>query len=445
MTAEERLALAERTLARSRADATDVTVISSHRALSRFTRETIHQNVDEADVTVAVRAIVDGRVGIASTNARDGDALAAVNDRARELATLAPRDTLVPLVAEPAVVGAVPGAYVAQTAHASAERRAQIAAAMFARAKDAQLWSSGYVTSEDSGITIATSAGARLAFDGTSAGANVKMSAADSTGWAESYAVDIDALDGDGVGARAARKALAANAPVPVDPGRWTVILEPAAVGELLAFFRPYFSAELFAEGASYISGKLGARVAGENVTIRDDYAHPLNPGMPFDFSGAPTARLALMERGVAREIVTDDVWSRRLDRPNTGHAVPRAGGWPVGPQPRYTVVEPGTRSVEELIAETPRGLLVTRLWYVRYVDQRRSIVTGMTRDGTFLIEDGAVRGGVRNMRFNVAIGELLEDCEFANDSTRTGGYAYSLVTPSVKFPHFRFASVSPY
>jgi predicted Zn-dependent protease len=445
MTAEERLALAERALTRSRADATDVTVIANHRALSRFTRETIHQNVDEVDVTIAVRAIVDGRVGIASTNARDDAALAAVNDRARELALLAPRDTLAPLVAAPVAVSTPPGAYVAQTAHASADRRAQIADAMFARAKEAQLWSSGYVTSEDSGITIATSAGARLGFDGTSAGANVKMNGADSTGWAESYAVDIDALDGDAVGARAARKALAARAPVAVDPGAWTVILEPAALGELLAFFRPYFSAELFAEGASYISGKLGERIAGENVTIRDDYAHPLNPGMPFDFSGAPTARLTLIDRGIARDIVTDDVWSRRLDRPNTGHAVPRAGGWPVGPQPLHTVVEPGTRSVDDLIAETPRGLLITRLWYVRYVDQRRSIVTGMTRDGTFLIEDGKLRGGVRNMRFNVAIGELLEECEFANDPTRTGGYAYSLVTPSVKFPRFRFASVSPY
>jgi len=445
MTAEERLALAQRTLARSRADATDVTVTATHRALSRFTRETIHQNVDEVDVTIAVRAIVDGRVGIATTNARDDDALAAVSDRARELATLAPRDQLTPLVAQPAALSAPPGAYDAPTAQAGAEQRAGIAAAMFAHAKDAQLWSSGYVTSEDSGLTIATSAGAELAFDGTSAGTNVKMNGPDSTGWAEAYAVGIGSLDGDAVGARAARKAVAATNPTAVATGSWTVILEPAAFGELLAFFRPYFSAELYAEGASYISGKLGERIAGENVTIRDDYAHPLNPGMPFDFSGAPTARLALIENGVARGIVTDDVWSRRLDRPNTGHAVPRAGGWPVGPQPLHTVVEPGTRPVDELIAETARGLLITRLWYVRYVDQRRSIVTGMTRDGTFLIENGTVRGGVRNMRFNVAIGELLEDCEFANDSTRTGGYAYSLVTPSVKFPRFRFASVSPY
>jgi len=271
------------------------------------------------------------------------------------------------------------------------------------------------------------------------------MNGADATGFAEAYAVDVGALDGDAVGARAAHKAQAASAPVAVDPGEWTVILEPAAFGELLAFFRPYFSAELFAEGASYLSGKLGERVAGENVTIRDDYAHPLNPRMPFDFSGAPTQRLALLEGGVARQIVTDDVWSRRLDRPNTGHAVPRAGGWPGGPQPLATVVDPGTRPIDALIADTARGLLVTRLWYVRYVDQRRSIVTGMTRDGTFLIENGRLAGGVRNMRFNVAIGDLLADCEFANDPTRTGGYAYSLVTPSVKFPRFRFASVSPY
>jgi predicted Zn-dependent protease len=316
---------------------------------------------------------------------------------------------------------------------------------MFAHAKSGWLWSSGYVTSEDSGITIATSAGALAAFDGTSAGANVKMNGADASGWAESYAVGIGAIDGDAVGSRAARKARAASAPLAVEPGTWTVILEPAAFGELLAFFRPYFSAELFAEGASYISGKLDERIAGANVTIRDDYAHPLNPAMPFDFSGAPKTRLTLVENGIARGIVTDDGWARRLDRPNTGHAIPRAGGWPLGPQALNTVVDPGPRPVEELIAETPRGLLVTRLWYVRYVDQRRSLVTGMTRDGTFLIENGVVRGGVHNMRFNVSIGELLEDCQLASDSTRTGGYAYSLVTPSVKFPRFRFASASPY
>ncbi len=445
MTAEERLALAQRALARSRADAAEVTVNATHQGLSRFTRETLHQNVDEADVTVTVRAIVGGRVGIASTNALDDAALGTVNDRAHELATLAPPDTLPPLVATPADAVTPPGAYVARTAGADPALRSAIAGAIFAHAKDAGLWSSGYVTTTDSGVTIATTAGARFTFDGTSAGINVKMTGADATGWAESNAVDVGALDGDAVGARAASKAVAAAAPVAVEPGEWTVILEPAALGELLAFFRPYFSAELYAEGASYISERLGERIAGENVTIRDDYANPLNPGMPFDFAGVPTQRLALVENGIARSIVTDDVWARRLGRPDTGHAIPRSGGWPMGPQSTYTVVDPGPRPVEELIAETPRGLLITRFWYVRYVDQRRSIVTGMTRDGTFAIERGKVRGGVRNMRFNVALGDLLEDCEFANDPTRTAGYGHSVVTPSVKFSRFRFASVSPY
>jgi PmbA protein len=443
MHAEDRLALAEAVLARSRADATEVTVIATHQALSRFTHETIHQNVDEADVLVQVRAIADGRAGIATTNVRDDAALDDVVRRAAEIASFAPRESIPPVVASEADAGTPAGAYVARTAHAAADERARIADAIFAHARAGGLWSAGYVKNEDEGITIATSAGARMSFAGTAAGANVKMNGPDATGFAERYATDIAALDGDAIGARAARKAAAARAPLAVEPGDWTVILEPAAFGELLAFFSGYFSAEAYTEGSSYLSGRLGECVAGTNVTIRDDFAHPLNPGMPFDFAGVPTQRLALIERGVAANIVTDQTWAQRLGCPDTGHSVPR--GASSGPQPLHLVVDPGTRSYDDLIAATKRGLLVTRFWYVRYVDQRRSIVTGMTRDGTFLIENGVVSRGVHNMRFNVAIGDLLGACDVGSDQARTGSYGYSLVTPSVAFERFHFASVASY
>lgn len=445
MTADARMALAEAVLARSRADATEVTVESKQQALTRFTHESVHQNIDEAGVTIQVRAIVDGRSGMAVTNARDEDALAAVAERAREIATFAPRETIEPTVADAADVTAPAGAYVAATAAAGAGARAQIAGAMFAQARAAGLWSAGYVTTSAEGITIATSRGARLHFDGTDCGANVKMNGTDATGFAERYANDVGVLDGLATGARAAAKAVAARAPAAVDPAEWAVIMEPAAFGELLAYFRVHFSAESYSDGSSFVAGQLGRRVAGDNVTIRDDYAHPLDPGMPFDYDGVPKQRLTLLERGVVRQLATDAEWSKRLNCPNTGHALPRRSGWPSGPQSLNTVVEPGTKTVDQLIAETKRGILISRLWYVRHVDQRKSIVTGMTRDGTFLIEDGALSRGVRNMRFNVSIGELLNACELAADQFRTGGYSYSIVTPSVKFERFRFASVSPY
>jgi predicted Zn-dependent protease len=443
MDASERGALADRVLARSRADATEVTVTSQHRALTRFTHETIHQNVDQSDVTVRVRAIVDGRTGVASTNVRDDAALDEVVARAAQLASFAPREAQPPTVAGPASVAAPDGAWVDATAAATAEDRARVAARIFVHAQRSGCWSAGYVTSSAGGVTLATSAGARLAFDGTESGANVKMTGADSSGFAERYDTDARRVDGDAIGGRAAAKARASAAPTAVEPSDWTVILEPPAFGELLVFLASHFSAQSFEEGSSFLSGKLGQRVMAENVTIRDDYAHPLHPDMPFDWEGSPKERVTLIDRGVAREIVTDRRYAQKLGRPNTGHGLPAPN--PHGPYPLDLVVEPGTASLDELIASTARGLLVTRLWYVRVVDQLQTILTGMTRDGTFLIENGKIAHGVRNLRFNASLVGALGDCAFASEQERTGGYSYTAVVPAVKFDRFHFASTTEY
>jgi PmbA protein len=442
MTADERIAVAQGVLAQSRADATEVTVESSRQALTRFTHEAVNQNLDQTDTTIRVRAIVDGCIGIAGTNAFDDDALAAVTARARAIALLAPRESVPPTLAGPNAAVPPPNAFVAATAAAAAGQRAQIAHAIFAHAT-AGLWSSGYAMTSNYGLTIATSNGARMSFDGTDAGANVKMNGADSTGFAERYSGDVGALDGDALGREAARIATQTRAPLAVDPGAWTVILAPAAIGELLRYLTLHFSAEAYSEGSSFFAGKLGAPVLGENVTIHDDFAHPLNVGRPFDYEGFPTQRVTLVAGGIARAIVTDSTWAKRLDRPNTGHALPAPNA--NGPQANYTVLAAGTKTLETLVAETKRGLLITRLWYVRIVDQRTALLTGMTRDGTFLIEDGVIKGGVRNMRFNQSIVAALNDCELADTQARTGSYHYSLVTPAVKFNRFHFASVSPY
>jgi len=443
MDADARLALAERVLARSRADGTEVTIASDRTALTRFTHESIHQNVDIDDTTVRVRAIVDGRTGVASTNACDDDALDAVVARAHELAGFAPRPAIAPGVAGPAATTAPPGAFVDATAGASAAARAGVAARMFDHARRNDCWSAGYVTTATTGVTIATSRSGCLSFDGTSAGANVKMTAHDSTGFAERYSPDAATLDGDALGARAAAKAHASAAPVAVEPGDWTVILEPAAFGELLVFLSAHFSAQGYDEGSSFLTGRLGEAVMGTGVTIRDDYADPRNPAMPFDWEGSPKSRVTLIERGIARNVVTDRTYARKLDRPNTGHGLPSPNAQ--GPYPLNLVVDPGTASLDELIAGTKRGLLITRLWYVRIVDQRQTILTGMTRDGTFLIADGKIAHGVHNLRFNQSLVGALGDCALANELERTGGYSYSTVVPAVRFERFRFASTTDY
>jgi predicted Zn-dependent protease len=442
MTADQRAAVAGAVLARSTADAAQVTVDFSRQGLTRFTHDTVTQNIDQTDTSVHVRAIVGGRVGIAATNAFDDAALADVVAHATAIAKLAPRETIARQLAGPADALAPAGAFVPATAAATPADRARIAGAIFAGATDG-MWPSGYAMTATRGVTIATSNGARASFDGTDAGVNVKMNAPDSTGFAEHYSCDTAALDGGALGREAARIARETRSPLAVDPGDWTVILAPAAAGELLRYLITHFSAEAFSDGSSFIAGKLGAPVLAPNVTIRDDYRHPLNPGMPFDFEGFPTSRVTLIDRGIAADLVTDSTWSQRLDRPNTGHALPAPNS--TGPQASYAVVEAGTKPLDMLIAETKRGLLVTRLWYVRVVDVRSALLTGMTRDGTFLIENGVVRGGVRNMRFNESIVRALNDCELSDTQTRTGSYLYSLVTPAIKFNHVRFASASPY
>ncbi len=409
----------------------------------RFTRGISNQNLGSDDVTMTVRAIVGGRTGVATTNdLRDGSIHLLVA-RAREMATFAPRDDMLPPLTRGKPAKAPAGCYVEATAEAEPSVRAAICDAIVTSADRAGNWCAGFVSTQTEGITIANSAGTLASFDGTDSQANVKVTAADSTGFAEQYSTDVRQIDGDAIGARATDKAAASARPVEVEPGPWTVILEPPALGELFSYLIAHFSAQNFSDGSSFCSDGLERSYFDERVTITDDYANALSPSMPFDYEGHPKSRLPLVENGVVRNIVTDSYYAHKLDRPNTGHALPAPST--MGPQPLNVVIAPGSRSTQELIAQTQRGLLISRFWYIRTVDQKRAIVTGMTRDGTFLIENGRISGGVRNMRFNQSIVTALGSVEFSNLQQRTTQYSYSLVVPAAKIDRFTFTSTTEF
>jgi predicted Zn-dependent protease len=436
---DAREALAQRVLARSSAEATEVLVTSEANALTRFTQNAIHQNLDQRDDVVAIRAIVDGRQGVARTNVLDDTAIDAALARALALAKLAPRDPDGLALPGAATYAAHAHGHVAATADASPELRAHAAADVFAVAERDGLWAAGYIRTASIGTTIANTYGARASFDRTEAAINVKMNAPDATGYAERYDADVAALDARAVAERAARKAVASRAPHAIAPGPWTVVLEPAAFGELLSYLTPHFSAQAFEEGSSFLTGALDTQVAGTHLTLTDDAGDPRNVDAPFDFEGAPTLRTPLIASGIARGIVTDARYAKRLARPNTGHALPAPNAY--GPQARHVVVANGAQSAADLLAGVERGLLITRFWYIRNVDQRRTIVTGMTRDGTFLIENGAIVHGVKNLRFNVSILDVLNRVHLADDAARTGGYSYAMVAPTARLDDFRFTS----
>ena len=442
MDASERLALAERATRDGGADALEAVIFEQREALTRFTHNTIHQNLDESFTQIQIRAVVDGRAGWARTNVRDEPDLVRARDRAIAQARLAPKTKVPVALPRPATYAPPPHAHDDATAETPPQARAEAAARIFAISEEAGGWAAGYVSTQRSAFTIANTNGLRADFSSTDAIANTKCVAPHASGFAERFSRRFAELDVSTVAQKAAAKVKDVGELRTPETGAWTVVVEPPAVGELLAFLLPHFSAQRVFEGASFLADGLGRKYTGENVTLVEDYAHPLHASSPFDGEGTPTQRVVLVENGVAKDFVTDTEWAARLDRHNTGHYVT---GGAEGPYPRAVVLMPGKRSRAELIASTKRGILITRFWYIRVVDQRKAIVTGMTRDGTFLIENGKLVAGLRNLRFNVRILDLLGACELSDELVRSGGYSYQIVVPTVRFDRFTFSSVTSY
>jgi predicted Zn-dependent protease len=439
----QREALASRALAFAGAGEHEILVFDFDQSLTRFTQNAIHQNVAHCETAIRVRTVSDGRTGVAATNLLDDASVREVVERAAAMAAFAPRDAIFPGLPAGGPTTAPANAYVAATATAAPDIRAKLAADVFAVSERDGLWAAGFVKTGRESVTIANSRGTLASFDGTDAGMNVKQNGPSSTGFAERYSSDVSDVDARGVAEIAAAKVRVSSEPRAVDPGEWTVILEPSAFGELLSYITDHFSAQAYDEGSSFLSEGLDRAYVAENVSVRDDFSHPLAPAMPFDYEGVPKQLVALFENGVAKNVVTDSYWAAKLKRPNTGHALPAPNA--AGPVPLNVVVEPGAKSVEQLISETKRGLLISRFWYIRPVDLRQTIVTGMTRDGTFLIENGKIAGGVRNMRFNQSILAALGEVEFASELARSASYSYANVVPAAKLARFRFTSLTDF
>jgi len=225
---------------------------------------------------------------------------------------------------------------------------------------------------------------------------------------------------------------------VELEPGTYPVILEPPAVGLMLAYLAmTTFNGKAVLEGRSALATRLGQRVMDPRVQIWDDATDPRTIGLPFDFEGVPKRRLDLVRDGVAVGVAYDSRTAHRAGAPNTGHALPQPN--PFGPMPTNMLMAPGQRSLEELIATTERGILVTRLHYVRVVHPARTVITGMTRDGTFLVEDGRIVRALRNMRFNVSMLEVFSAVEAIGAEGRLVGEELAVFAPPVSARHFTF------
>ena len=412
-------------------------------ALSRFANNGIQQNLSQQDATLHLTVVEKGRRGLAQTNRLDDAGLRAVVESARGVAALQePARDLLPLL--PSCATPERDVLDAATAEWGPEDKAARLEAVFALARRHGLESSGILSNAWSQLVIGNSAGLRCRYQSSRAEVSTTFHGADASGWAEAQARSHGGLDVEATAAEACRIALAAAAPGPATPGAWTVILPPAGVADLIMFLNWLgFGAQDHLAGTSPLAGKTGRTLFSPLFTVTDDANHPLTQGMPFDFDGVVRQRVALVEQGIFRGPVHDRVTGKEAGVESTGHGLPRPNAH--GPFPGNLVVAPGESTLDELVAGTERGLFVTHLHYTNVQDRNEMMLTGMTRDGLFLVEDGRVTRPVRNMRFTESLFKAFSNIEaVTRDQVLHGGFfGGGFVLPGMKIRDFHFTSES--
>ncbi|MBF8290372.1 MAG: TldD/PmbA family protein [Chloroflexi bacterium] len=442
------LALAEDVLARAiAAGATEAEVVVTEEdgALTRFANSEIHQNVAESNVNVNLRFVAGRRIAVAASGRTDEEGLRALVKRAAAIARTC--DELEDWAGLPTPDGSGPilgagGAYSRATAEATPEFRADAVRAVIAAA-DAQgvLAYGSFATSREQ-VAVATTTGIRAEEERTSSQLiTVSMSPDGGSGYAEAAATDASTIDAAALGREAAAKARSTEGAISLPAGDYPVVLEEYAVLDIVDMAGYLgFSALAVQEQRSFATP--GRRIGSDLVTIVDDGADPAGLPMAFDYEGVRKERVMLVEAGVCRDVVYDAQTAARGGRRSTGHGLPAPNSY--GPFPLNMVMSEGSTPRDELIAGMDRGLLVTRFWYTNPVHPKLAIVTGMTRDGTFLVEGGRIVGPVRNLRFTQSYLDALAAVTAASRERRTlKGFLGSAVVPALRIDSWTFTGTT--
>src|SRR5262245_56745609 len=432
--------LANRILKMSAAEQTRVTIVNSHGGNTRFADASITTSGNAEDTSVTVTATIGRRRASATTNILDDAALKRTVDLAAQLARLAPDDPELMPELGPQTYAAV-GAFIDRTANldpetrASAVRRA-VEAANSAGKSAGEIFSAGFLEFDAQTIAVATSSGLFAYHRSTNAAFSVTARTPDGTGsgWASGGARDWHAFDPAAAGRIAAQKAVASRNPETIAPGRYTAVLESHAVEDLIPLLGNALNARNADEGRSPFSKpgggtRIGEKVADSRVTLYSDPADRLLLGQPFDNEGLPIKRTVWIDKGILKNLAYTRFWARKQGKQPTG--APLAGG---------LALVGGTKTTEELIAGCERGILVTHFFYIRSLEPRTVLQTGLTRDGTFLIEKGRSTKSLKNFRCNESPLLMLNRLEDIGRSELT---SVGRLMPALRISQFDFTSLS--
>jgi len=443
------------------ADEIEVLFYSTNNALTRFANNTIHQNVAEENVVVSVRTAFGQRTARAITNKLDDESLKRVVQASESLAKVQHPDSDLLPMPDSRGAGALaresqPSRYFPQTAAITPEQRADTIKKLIFVAEKHKLTTAGIFSNSDSAEGIFNSRGLETWHTQTSSEISITMLAADSSGWQKANSPNIANLDPVKLADTAARKALESAKPHEIPAGKYTVILEPAAVLDMVGFMFYDFGGTAILDERSFLNNRVGTKLFGENIDIWDDVGHALQSGSPFDGEGVSKQKLQLVENGVIKRLVyargTAERMKKSEHKDKTGVIAATGHGFPLpnemGEAPMNIVFGPPEKpqTVDQMISSTENGVLVTRLWYIREVDPYEKILTGMTRDGTFYVENGKIQYGVRNFRFNESLIHMLSNVEAMGTPVRASGEeSFDMVVPAMKVADFNFTEVTKF
>ena len=445
--------LADRALALSQAEQTEVVIFAPHSALTRFANSYIHQNVEQQDVDIRVRAVVGKKIGVASSNDLSDEGLRSVVERALALARHQRDNPDFQSLPAPKPVRQI-DAFVERTAATGPEERAAVVGQVCDAATKAGLTAAGAFRTSQAEVAVANSLGVFAYHRDTMTDINTVVMGEQGSGHAERVSMDVADMDGAEVAKEAVDTALRNVNQIEVPPGEYDVVFKEYAVADILDFFAYLsFGAQAYQEKRSFMAGRLGERVMGEQISIWDDGLSPDTVPNPFDFEGVPKKRVTFIDQGVARDVVWDSYTAGKdgadgpdgQSRKSTGHALP--AGSTFGPVPMNMFLGTGDATLDDMVASTKRGVWVSRFWYTRTVHPLNVVVTGMTRDGTFLIEDGKITAPIKNLRFTQSYLEAMNQVE-AIGKTATlhraiaGGVSRA---PALKIAGWHFTGASEY
>ncbi len=412
-------------------------------ALTRFANNGIHQNVAECGLTVSIRTVFEGRTARATTNRVDEDSLRSTIEGALSLAASQPKNPSLLPMPGPQKYRRVNRFIQATAAITPDDRALAVRRACDLAVKHGQV-AAGIFSTGQNQTAVGNSRGLFAAYRDTHAEFSVTMQEKPSASWAKANSADVRNFDTQKIAARASEKAHLAVAPKELPAGRYTVILEPAAVLDLVGSIFYDFAATALQDKRSCFNERMGKQLFGKNISIYDDAYHPLQLGAPFDGEGIPRQKVHLVDHGVPKNLVYSRNSAKVARKTPTGHGFMLPNEY--GEAPMNLVFAGGNSSLDEMIASTVRGLLVTRLWYIREVDPYEKIMTGMTRDGLFLVEKGKAVSAVRNFRFNQSLLEMLRNVDLLGPAVRaTGEEAFEMVVPAMKVRDFHFSEVTKF